>query len=63
MKKENVLNTLSAKIPSDVPTESVPLYRVNKISNEQIQLQDDYMDHEFNDSPFDIMGSAVFWMW
>ena len=36
---------------------------VEEFGRETVAVREDYMDQEFNDSPFDFNGSALFWMW
>ena len=42
---------------------AVPIFNINQGRHISTKLNENYMDEEFNDSPFDLNGSAVFWMW
>jgi len=42
---------------------AVPIFNINQGRHISMKLNENYMDEEFNDSPFDLNGSAVFWMW
>jgi len=61
--KEKVELRMSAKTSADDEGQAVPTVKINEGLDSEITLNNDYMDAEFNDSPFDLNGSALFWMW